>query len=900
MSLTRLIGREREIGDLQALVTSQRLVTLTGVGGAGKTRLAAELALRIDWQRADSVAWVELARCTDAPIVVQQVASGISLRDPANADVLVEALQDRELLLVLDNCEHVVAACAELAATLLGECPRLRILTTSREPLGVEGERVWRVPPLVIPTEAVELFVDRAMAVDPAFALTDGNTPAVLEICRRLDGIPLAIELAAARVRVLTPEQIQARLEDRFAILTGGARTTVARHRTLRAAIDWSFTLLSQREQALLARLSVFAGSFSLEAAEAVCGADVLELLSGLVDKSLVVSAKRQNAVRYHLLESIREYAAEKLADAEVRRRHAQTFLAIARAAAPDLLIADVARLESLDADHDNARAALAWSLEREPDAIALPLAAAFRWYWYYRILWSEGLRWLERVLERASPTPTHDRAAVLTGAGTLAFYRGDLAVARPRLEEAETIWRDLGDERQLALCLAALAQLLASANELDAAAAKAAASVALARKTGSPWEVGYCLTNAAAFVAQRLGQLEEADRALEEAESLWAPTRHPLGYPFVLNARAFVALRRREYACAARRARTALVETRERRDLWFSARALRILAYTSSADPRRAALLLGAADGLMNAMRAGMLPHETSEYERLMALLRESMPAEELEATLREGREMSFEDACELALASSEERVVDSLQIADLGPLQVTLGGKPVVAEGRASGRARELLAFLAAHPEGQTKEEVGVAFWPDATTEQVKNSFHVTLHRLRKLLGSPESVTADGARYLLNLPHAVESRRFETSMTAALRSGDVPSLEAALALYRGDYLQGEDAGEWCLPIRAQLRQLHLRGLFALGQAQEARGRYTDAAETYTRVLSREPFHEAACRQLMICRARLGARSESLLLYRQLEQRLRDDLQAAPERETSALYQRLRQNEAV
>jgi predicted ATPase/DNA-binding SARP family transcriptional activator len=900
VSLTRLVGREREIADLEALVASQRLVTLTGVGGAGKTRLASELALRIDWQRADSVAWVELASCTDPLFIVQEVAAAVSLREPANVAVLVEALRDRELLLVLDNCEHVIEACAELAGTLLLHCPKLHILATSREPLGVAGERVWPVPPLNLTTEAVELFVDRAMAVDPAFALTEGNTPSVLEICRRLDGIPLAIELAAARIRVLTPEQIHARLEDRFTILCGGARATVPRHRTLRAAIDWSFTLLGVREQGLLAQLSVFAGTFSLEAAEAVCGAGVLGLLSGLVDKSLVVSTKRQAAVRYHLLESIREYAAERLTDVEVRRRHAETFLAIARQAVPELQTGSAARLDTLDADYDNIRTALAWSLEREPEAIALPLAAAFRWYWYYRILWSEGLSWLERVLERSSAAPSHDRTAALTVAGTLAFYRGDLEAARPRLEEAERIWRSLGDERQLALCLAALAQLLASSGELEAAADRAVEAVALARANSSPWEVGYCLTNAAAFVAQRLGQLEEADRALEEAESLWAPTRHPLGYPFVLNARALLAVRRRDYTAAARFARMALAETRERRDLWFSARAVRILAYSSSGDPARAARLLGAANGMLCAMRAGILPHEVSEYDRLMATLRESMPAADLDAALQEGKRLGFEEACELALGSPEERVSPALHVIDLGPLQVTLGGQPVVAEGRASGRARELLAFLAAHPVGRTKEEVGVAFWPDATTEQVKNSFHVTLHRLRKLLGSAECVIADGARYLLNIPHTVESRRFESAITAALRSSDVAALEAALALYQGDYLQGEDAGEWCLPIRAQLRQLHLRGLFALGQAQENRGRYTDAAETYTRVLAREPFHEAACRQLMICRARLGARSESLLLYRQLEQRLRDDLQAAPETETSALYRRLRQNEAV
>lgn len=205
----------------------------------------------------------------------------------------------------------------------------------------------------------------------------------------------------------------------------------------------------------------------------------------------------------------------------------------------------------------------------------------------------------------------------------------------------------------------------------------------------------------------------------------------------------------------------------------------------------------------------------------------------------------------CELALSGDTETATESplLHVTDLGPLQIALGGKPLAGEGRASARARELLVFLLAHPKGPTKEEVGVAFWPDATTEQVKNSFHVTLHRLRKLLGSSDAVVADGARYQIAIPHVVASRRFESELTAALRSGDPERLQAALMLYGGDFLQGEDAGEWCLPIRAQLRQLHLRGLFSLGQAFELRGRYVDAAEAYTRVVSREPFHEAAAR---------------------------------------------------
>jgi DNA-binding SARP family transcriptional activator len=301
----------------------------------------------------------------------------------------------------------------------------------------------------------------------------------------------------------------------------------------------------------------------------------------------------------------------------------------------------------------------------------------------------------------------------------------------------------------------------------------------------------------------------------------------------------------------------------------------------------------------MLRTIGARMLMHERVEHERLMTILRERMTAEELESELSAGSALSIEDAYELAFA--DEKVAgDTLHVSDLGALQISLGGKPLASDGRASNRTRELLVFLLAHPPGPTKEQVGVAFWPDATTEQVKNAFHVTLHRLRKLLGGPESVVADGARYRVAVPHAIDSVRFENEMNAALRTNDASRLERAVAMYGGDFLQGEDAGEWCLPIRARLRQLHLRGLFALGQLHESRARYTDAAEVYSRVLSRDPFHEPAARQLMICHARLGSRSESLLVYRQLEQRLRADLQAMPEPETATLFDRLRQNEAV
>lgn len=310
LPLTSFIGREREIATVRGLLEQTRLLTLTGAGGSGKSRLALEVVRQVASEFPHGVGWVELAALSNPDLVPQQVAAALGLREEggrSRIEALLEWLRDRSLLLVLDNCEHLVDACATLADTLLRGCPGLKVLATSREALAVAGERAWLVPPLSLPAaepasareraeaEAVQLFVERAQAVLPTFELTDANAAAVAEICRRLDGIPLALELAAARVKVLSPEQIRDRLGDAFRLLTSGGRTALPRHRTLRAAIDWSYDLLEEPKQLLLQRLSVFSGGFTIEAAEAVCAGgpieswEVLDLLAQLVDRSLVV-----------------------------------------------------------------------------------------------------------------------------------------------------------------------------------------------------------------------------------------------------------------------------------------------------------------------------------------------------------------------------------------------------------------------------------------------------------------------------------------------------------------------------------------------------------------------------------------------------------------------------------
>src|SRR5690242_18813438 len=361
--LTSFIGREREIAALHELVQGTRLVTLTGAGGSGKTRLALEVAsrLRAAGQYPDGVAWVELAPLSNPELVPHHVADALGVRRDgirAAGDALLEALRDWDALLVLDNCEHLVEACARLAEALLRGCPRLRIMATSREALGLAGERAWLVPALALPavaagkpvtraaaaeSEAIRLFVERTQAVRPSFELRDDNVAPIAHICRRLDGLPLAIELAAARARVLDPQQIAARLDDVFGLLTAGGRTADPRQRTLRGTIEWSHALLTEPERILFRRLAVFAGGFTLDAAEAIAAAapiaaaDVLDLLSGLVDKSLVLLETEAVEARYRMLETMRQFARERLEEAgeaaELGRRHALFFLARAETA---------------------------------------------------------------------------------------------------------------------------------------------------------------------------------------------------------------------------------------------------------------------------------------------------------------------------------------------------------------------------------------------------------------------------------------------------------------------------------------------------------------------------------------------------------------------------------------
>ncbi len=482
IALSSFVGRGREISEVEALLAGNRLLTLTGPGGSGKTRLALRVASRVLEGFEDGAWLVELAPLSDPGLVIRAVAFVLGVREgPGGSllEVLSDHLRSRRLLLVLDNCEHLVGASASLAEALLRRCRNLSVLATSREALGVTGEAVFAVPPLALPDprrppaveglpeyEAARLFVERARAVNHGLSLTEENASAVAQVCCRLDGMPLAIELAAARAKALSIEQISSRLDDAFRLLKGGAsRTAMARQRTLRATMDWSYGLLTEEERALLRRLSVFAGGFTLEAAEAVGAgggieeAGVLDLLASLVDKSLVPLEDRGGGARYRLLETVRQYASEKLgAEAEEKGaggRHARYYLALAEEAEPELKGERQEEwLERLEGDNDNLRAAMRFLLDADEVDTSLRLAWALWLFWWYRSHHEEGRHYADEVLTKGYSLSVGQRAKVAWIRGVTSYGRESAEEAAQLCQESVNLFREAGDQTNLALTL--------------------------------------------------------------------------------------------------------------------------------------------------------------------------------------------------------------------------------------------------------------------------------------------------------------------------------------------------------------------------------------------------------------------------------------------------------------
>ena len=634
--LTNFIGRGQEIAAIEQLLLSTRLLSLTGTGGTGKTRLAMEVAdLLLDaGQYPDGVWFVELAALSDPALVPQAVASVLGLREEMGRpllDALLDYLQPLKVLLVIDNCEHMVVACARLAADLLLSCPGLAILATTREALDINGETTWRVPTLSAPLvehdeplsdgdvaryEAVQLFVDRARLRRPDFAVTNENARAVAQLCQRLDGIPLAIELAAARIKVLSLEQIVERLDERFKLLTSGSRTGLPRQQTLQALMDWSYDLLSMPEQELLRALSVFAGSFTLDAMQAVCSLEgtseqaeqeesphridnyeLIDLLGRLVDKSLVIKDEHRGEARYRLLETIRQYAWTKLEQASeearhapdpvpprsvsavrhsaIFRRHRDWYLDLSEHAEDALLSQDQALwLDRLETEHDNLRLALAWSRDEQGEAEGgLRLAGSLVWFWYFRGYLSEGRGWMETMLALPGAEMSGwPRAKALNTAGVMAYLQCDYAAARTRLEESLTIWRTMGDghTRGTAFALGFLG-LVAMRQGNRAARQLAEESVVLFREIGDNWGLALSL-DFLGEVALAQGGRDAARDLHNESLALYRQIGNKWGIALELSNFGREALRDGRYDEAQALLTEALAIQREVGDRWIIA----------------------------------------------------------------------------------------------------------------------------------------------------------------------------------------------------------------------------------------------------------------------------------------------------------------------------------------
>jgi predicted ATPase len=672
VQLTSFIGREDILEEVRRLLAGTRLLTLTGPGGTGKTRLSLQLAAEVLTDFADGAWFVELAPITDPALVPSVVAETLGVRqepDRAVMETLKNHLREMELFLVLDNFEQVTEAASDVQE-LLSAAPRLKVAITSRVVLHLYGEQEYPVPPLRLPDpkdlrdvaalsqfEAVALFIDRAVAVRPDFSVTNENAPAVAEICARLDGLPLAIELAASRVKLLSPQEMLPRLEHSLTLLTSRARDLPERQRTLRGAIEWSYELLDEPDRKLFARLAVFAGLCTVEAAEAVCSpggdVDVLEGLASLVDESLLRRVETPaGETCFVMLETIREYAHERLAEAgeaeATTRRHAEYVLGFAERAEPEFVGREQAIwLDRFEEGHDNVRAALRWAIGAGEADIGLRTGAALWRFWHQRGFLREGSDWLEELLAMpGAEARTAARAKALGAAASLAYWRNDYAQVKPRYEESLEIFRELGDTRGTAEALLNMGYAFMLEEDFEGAEESFEESIARAREAGATEAVANAL-GALGYTYFIRGDYERALPPMEEAVSIAREVGNLFALADGLGGMAVTHLRMGKVERARPLFRESLELFRDADNLTGITMALDSMATMDVMAGRteRGLRFAGAADAIKEAI-GGEAPPELIGLEDPVEKARETMDEEAIQALLAEGRAMGMDKA--------------------------------------------------------------------------------------------------------------------------------------------------------------------------------------------------------------------------------------------------------------
>jgi predicted ATPase/class 3 adenylate cyclase len=705
---TTLIGREQDVKTVLGIMLRQdvRLLTLTGPAGTGKTRLGLQVAAELLDHFQDGVFFVALAPISDPELVASSIAQTLGIHEAAGRpllDKLKDHLRNRQLLLVLDSFEQTLTA-APLVADLIGACPRIKVLITSRAVLRLRGEKDFQVPPLALPDPgrplaaanvsqypAIELFIHRALDVKPDFVVTAENAPVLAEICRRLDGLPLAIELAAARARLLPPQTMLARLERRLTLLTGGPRDLPVRQQTLRAAIAWSHDLLNEREQAMFRQLAVFVGGCTLEAAEAVClepttehelpipadpsasglssgvrrraADDVLDLLASLVDKSLLRQDEQEGEPRFSMLETVREYAVERLEASTVaellRRRHAAHFLALAEQANPGLTGPRQRMwLEWFEREHDNLRAALDWTLERGEAELGLRLAGTLGRFWEVRGHLSEGQRRLERALSQCVGVASSARSGALQAAGNLAYIRGDYERAAALHQENLSLRRELEDHAGIAASLHHLSRVRFYQGDSAVAETMCKESLALRQELGDRHGIAMSL-NTLGVIARNRGDHAAARALFEESLLLFRESGDKWGIGLLLNNLARVTRDLGDWAGTAALCTESLALFQEVGDRHGIAWVLSNLAIVAGSGGgwERASRLFGAAEALRASVGTSSLslsPAERSAHEAAVASARARLGEDTFAALEAAGRAMSLEQAVAYALETT------------------------------------------------------------------------------------------------------------------------------------------------------------------------------------------------------------------------------------------------------